>query len=486
MRPDTWTEASLAEVATLHQGVGFPKELQGRSTGDLGFYKVSDISRAVVEGRDTLGPAAHCISFQEAQKLRAVAIPANAIVFARIGEAIGLNRRALLPAPALVDNNVIAVKARPEVSDRYLLHLLRTVKLRELSQATTVPAVRTSDIGAIRVPLPPSAEQQRIVSRIEELFSEIDEGERALERVGRLVERYRQSVLKAAVTGELSASWRLSLGTDRQTAVAGKAEIAGLKEAPELPTSWKWVSLGDLITRIEAGKSFTCDERPPGPNEHGLVKVSAVTWGVYDEEESKTITDAARVDLRYLIREGDFLFSRANTIELVGASVIVGRTAKKLLLSDKILRLTFSEDIKVWVDLVLKSWLGRAQIEALSTGNQESMRNIGQERIRMIQVPVPTVGERKAIEDMVARQLHALANARQQGQHQARVSAALRQSILKAAFSGQLVPQDPRDEPASALLARLAAQASDAPATPRRRGRPAGRRLSQPNPEAAG
>jgi type I restriction enzyme, S subunit len=68
---------------------------------------------------------------------------------------------------------------------------------------------------------------------------------------------------------------------------------------------------------------------------------------------------------------------------------------------------------------------------------------------------------------------------------QAKAAEALRQSILKAAFSGQLVPQDPRDEPASALLARLAAQAADAPATPRRRGRPAGRRLSQPNPEAA-
>jgi len=357
--------------------------------------------------------------------------------------------------------------------------------LEELSSGTTRKRVTGQKLKDLEVCVPPAKEQQRIVSRIEELFSEIDEGERALERVGRLVERYRQSVLKAAVTGELSASWRLSIGTDRQRAVAGKAEIVGLMEAPELPPSWRWVSLGDLITRIEAGRSFTCDERPPGPNEHGLVKVSAVTWGVYDEAESKTITDAARVDLRYLIREGDFLFSRANTIELVGASVIVGRTAKKLLLSDKILRLTFSEDIKVWVDLVLKSWLGRAQIEALSTGNQESMRNIGQERIRMIQVPVPPVGERKAIEDMVARQLHAVADARQQGHQQARVSAALRQSILKAAFSGQLVPQDPRDEPASALLARLAAQPADAPATPRRRGRPAGRRSSLPNPSVA-
>ncbi|MFN8894759.1 MAG: restriction endonuclease, partial [Betaproteobacteria bacterium] len=62
---------------------------------------------------------------------------------------------------------------------------------------------------------------------------------------------------------------------------------------------------------------------------------------------------------------------------------------------------------------------------------------------------------------------------------------ALRQSILKAAFSGQLVPQDPRDEPASALLARLAAQPADAPATLRRRGRPAGRRSSLPNPSVA-
>jgi type I restriction enzyme S subunit len=229
--------------------------------------------------------------------------------------------------------------------------------------------------------------------------------------------------------------------------------------------------MDELLSGIEAGKSFKCDERPPTDAEYGLVKVSAVTWGIYDEEQSKTITDPARTDLRYLIREGDFLFSRANTIELVGASVVVHRVNKRLLLSDKILRFTFRKNVKAWFDLVLKSSIGRAQIESLSTGNQESMRNIGQERIRMLMMPMPPDEERVVIEEVVKQQLGSVAAAREEAARQVRVSTALRQSILKAAFSGQLVPQDPRDEPASALLARLAAQAAEAPAEPKRRGR---------------
>lgn len=108
-----WEITTLGCVAELYQGVGFPKDLQGRSSGELAFYKVSDISRAVMAGRETLGDAAHYISTTEAQKLRARVIPRDAVVFARIGEAINLNRRAVLPAPSLVDNNVIAAKARP-------------------------------------------------------------------------------------------------------------------------------------------------------------------------------------------------------------------------------------------------------------------------------------------------------------------------------------------------------------------------------------
>jgi len=209
-------------------------------------------------------------------------------------------------------------------------------------------------------------------------------------------------------------------------------------DLPVLPHSWGWAYLSQLLTRIDAGKSFKCEERPPTASEYGIVKVSAVTWGVYDEGESKTITDDERVNLDYLIKSGDFLFSRANTIELVGACLIVHNTRRKLLLSDKILRFEFAGDFKNWINWILKSRLGRLQIEALSTGNQESMRNIGQERIGRICVPIPPVNERVRIVAKLEELLSEVDNgvetltiARQQ-------LTAYRQSVLKHAFEGKL------------------------------------------------
>src|SRR5690606_28211763 len=69
---------------------------------------------------------------------------------------------------------------------------------------------------------------------------------------------------------------------------------------PDLPAGWVWASMDQLLVRIETGKSFKCEERPPTSDEFGIVKVSAVTWGTYDESESKTITDKSRIRQAYL------------------------------------------------------------------------------------------------------------------------------------------------------------------------------------------
>lgn len=214
----------------------------------------------------------------------------------------------------------------------------------------------------------------------------------------------------------------------------------------ELPEGWKWVPLSQLVSKIEAGKSFKCEERPPVGAEHGIVKVSAVTWGAYDEQESKTITDAERVNEAYLIKPGDFLFSRANTLPLVGACVLVPATQKRLLLSDKILRLVMPDELKPWVLWFLRSAAGRQQIEHLSTGNQESMRNIGQERIGAIQIPLPppAIIQRtlSRVEELFTEvTIGDLALDRAQ-----RLLSRYRQSVLKAAITGELTRewrQDP-------------------------------------------
>jgi type I restriction enzyme, S subunit len=206
----------------------------------------------------------------------------------------------------------------------------------------------------------------------------------------------------------------------------------------ELPSGWQWVPLSRLVSKIEAGKSFTCEERPPKGTEHGIVKVSAVTWGTYDEQESKTITDPERVNESYLIRSGDFLFSRANTLQLVGACVLVHATDKRLLLSDKILRLVMPDDLKPWVLWFLRSAQGRQQIEALSTGNQESMRNIGQERIGRIEVPLPPHAEMQRIVSRIEELFSEIDDGERALGRVQKLLGRYRQSVLKDAVTGAL------------------------------------------------
>lgn len=203
---------------------------------------------------------------------------------------------------------------------------------------------------------------------------------------------------------------------------------------------WPIVSLGELIASIEAGASFRCRETPPEADEVGVAKVSAVSWGRYDENESKTCLDASRIDPSLLIQKGDFLISRANTVQLVGACVIAERVTKQVMLSDKTLRIHFTDPLlKPWVLHYLRSREGRNQIEALCTGNQESMRNISQKSIRQIQLPLAPAEERDRVIAYLDQQLSRLqASVEIFGIIQAKLKQA-RASILKAAVEGRLV-----------------------------------------------
>ncbi|MCZ8064274.1 MAG: restriction endonuclease subunit S [Silanimonas sp.] len=209
-----------------------------------------------------------------------------------------------------------------------------------------------------------------------------------------------------------------------------------------LPAGWCWSSLGQLLTGIETGKSFKCEERPPTTNEVGVIKVSAVTWGEFKELESKTCTDPERINSALFVQRDDFLFSRANTIELVGACVIAKQVTLRTMLSDKILRFRFTTDaMKIWALHLLRSKQGRHQIEALSSGNQDSMRNIGQERIGLIQVPVPPADEQARIVAKLDELLSDLdAGVAELKAAQLKLQR-YRQSLLKAAVEGALTAE---------------------------------------------
>jgi type I restriction enzyme S subunit len=161
------------------------------------------------------------------------------------------------------------------------------------------------------------------------------------------------------------------------------------------------------------------------------------------------------VDEQNIIRRGDFLISRANTLELVGAPVIVKACNKRLVLSDKVLRLRFLPGLQEWIELCLKSALGRHQIETYASGNQLSMRNISQENLIRIAVPVPPRDELERALELFNSSRSAGSDGNSLVEDGQQTSLKLRQSILNAAFEGRLVEQDRRDEPAGILLSRL-------------------------------
>ena len=200
-----WPDVSIGDIATLSSGFGFPPALQGRDSGELAFAKVSDISRAVLLEQGRLTTAANYIDESEAARIKARPVTAGSTIFAKIGEGLKLNRRALAMTRVVLDNNCMAAtpdvgRVRPE----YLFLAFQTIDLSPFAVATAVPSVRRSDVERIELGLPSIQEQDEIILRTTELFGALASLERAYPAPPSKAERATPSVLAKASRGELA------------------------------------------------------------------------------------------------------------------------------------------------------------------------------------------------------------------------------------------------------------------------------------------
>ena len=420
--PDGWTLTSLGAVADVN-----PAPTQHAERDEL----VSFVPMAAVEvGTGHLDASdQRPLSALAGKSYRSFA--EGDILFAKITPCMENGKIAIASGLAhgtgFGSTEFHVIRPHQAAHPRYLLHFLLQSKFRrdarrQMTGTAGQLRVPTRYLSEAAVPLPPFAEQERIVAAIEEEFSRIDAGVASLAHA-----ETRLTAMRAATLAGIADDRRCSP-----------------------------VLLGTLVAGVRAGKSFRCDTRAAGEGEWGVIKVSAMTWGRFLEEENKALLPDAIPNPEYEIQPGDVLVSRANTVDYVGAVVRVPPCRRRLLLGDKSVRVTAKSGVgPSWLVAVLQMPGTRRQIEHVATGTSDSMRNISQPKLMSLLVPSAGLDDQRRFLGRLAVIDGALEQLRKRIKSAERRSQALRVAVLSAAFAGRLVSRHLGDGPASNVLGRI-------------------------------
>lgn len=327
------------------------------------------------------------------------------------------------------------------------------------------------------MPVPPLNEQRRIVARIDALFEEIAEGEQALAAARKGLETYRRALLRAAVTGELTADWR-SHCNDAASAADLLARLrsrypgerptiarwSAPARLPTIPDSWTWCAVA------EAGEVQLGRQRAPqhhaGDHMRPYLRVANVLEDHFDLTDVKAMNFTPAEFETFELRAGDILLNEGQAPDLLGRSAVYNGEIPGCCFQKTLLRFRAKEGVNpAYAQLVFRHYMhsGRFKRESRITTN---IGHLTQVRFVVMEFPLPPALEQDAIVALFGQLDAAL------GEFDpiANDAVRLRQSVLKAAFEGRLVPQDESDEPAAVMLTRIAASQAETPRP--RRGRP--------------
>jgi type I restriction enzyme, S subunit len=383
-----------------------------------------------------------------------------------------------LDKKAAIASSLVILRPNDLINNKYLLYNfqgpLGKRLIKYFDNGTAQPNLSGESFANYDIPLPPLPEQHRIVTKIEELFSSLDKGIESLKTAQQQLKVYRQAVLKWAFEGKLTEEWRknnkdapdvVQLRKEIRSALEEKANIAGSKiksiisltetelaELPRLPDEWCWVKLGEITYSVKDGPHYS----PP----YQTTGIPFITGGNIrpegvDFENVKYISKELNDELNKRCKPevGDILYTKGGTTGIARVN-------------------SYDFEFNVWVHVaVLKivkdiepfylqhalnsnHCYKQSQKYTHGVGNQD----LGLTRMVNITLPICSLDEQKQVVAEIESRLSVCDKIEESIEQSLKQAESLRQSILKKAFEGKLIPQDPSDPPASELLARIQAE----------------------------
>ena len=343
-------------------------------------------------------------------------------------------------------NQAIAFAAEQHnLLTKYVFYYMQRIKadLIEKGKGGTQKNISLTVLNSIDIIVPPITDQQRIVERIEELFSELDKAEKTLLKIKSQLEIYKQAVLKEAFEGKLTYSWRKqnyigleeiiksisSAKMNTKHSVKMQEEI----ELPAIPDNWQWISINDITNGVEYGTS----KKSSKSGEIPVVRMGNIQNGKIDWSDLVYSSDQEEIE-KYKLHYNDVLFNRTNSPELVGKTAVY-KGEKEAIFAGYLIRINQFECINSdYLTYYLNSFLARQYSNRVKTDGV-NQSNINGNKLKSYPFPLCSLQEQEQIVMELEARLSEVNEILEVVEKSLMQTKAIKQSILKEAFEGKLV-----------------------------------------------
>ena len=383
--PKHWEVKRLKDVGCLVAGAAFPEALQGVEGEEFPFFKVGDLKKSTDDLR--MHSSDHTIGSGSAETIRATLVPEGAIVYAKIGAALLLNRRRVLATAACIDNNMSAfIPDSDWLTRQWSLYALSLLDFAQHVNPGAVPSLSEGDQSILAIPLPPLAEQRLIAAFLDRATARVDELVAAKRLLTERLDEYRTALITQTVTGGLPAEAAQAAGIAPATAT----KPSGVGWIGDVPEHWEFAQTRRVFSIVGGGTPPSGDERCWGgeivwltPDDLGRNRTERIGEGRRRLTEFGLDSSSARV-----CPAGSIILSTRAPIGHIAVSSVPAATNQGC----RVLVPTQRVDILFAYYALLAS---RAVLESLGTGS--TFLELSPTDLGGHVMPLPPVAEQRAI-----------------------------------------------------------------------------------------